>query len=172
MSNNNVNAYDEIIPNLYLGGVKALVNTSNTSPKFSLIINLIKQTYMSDNTVPDCKKYIRLPVNDSPDECDKLLSLIYETQVLEHIHASLQENEPVLVHCFMGIQRSASLVACYLIKYHSKGARGAEALAIKYNNMTPTESIIYIKTKRPIAFFGGANFANMIEKFYENEREK
>ena len=38
---NNVNAYDEIIPNLYLGGVKALVNTSNTSPKFSLIVNLI-----------------------------------------------------------------------------------------------------------------------------------
>ena len=153
---NNVNAYDEIIPNLYLGGVKALVNTSNTSSKFSLIINLIKQTYMSDNTVPDCKKYIRLPVNDSPDECDKLLSLIYETQVLEHIHASLQANEPVLVHCFMGIQRSASLVACYLIKYY---------------NMSHSESIIYIKTKRPIAFFGGANFANMIEKFYENERK-
>jgi len=35
--------------------------------------------------------------------------------------------------------------------------------------MTPSESIDYIKTKRPIAFFGGANFANMIEKFYENE---
>ena len=157
---NNVNAYDEIIPNLYLGGVKALENssnTSNTSLKFSLIVNLIKQTYMSDNSVPDCKKYIRLPVNDSPDECDKLLSLIYETQVLEHIHASLQANEPVLVHCFMGIQRSASLVACYLMKYY---------------NMSPSESIIYIKTKRPIAFFGGANFANMIEKFYENEREK
>ena len=153
---NNVNAYDEIISNLYLGGVKALVNTSNTSPKFSLIVNLIKQTYMSDNTVPECNKFIRLPVNDSPDECDKLLSLIYETQVLEHIHASLQENEPVLVHCFMGIQRSASLVACYLIKYY---------------NMSPSESIIYIKTKRSIAFFGGANFANMIEKFYENERK-
>ena len=111
---------------------------------------------MSDNTVPECNKFIRLPVNDSPDECDKLLSLIYETQVLEHIHASLQANEPVLVHCFMGIQRSASLVACYLIKYY---------------NMSPSESIIYIKTKRPIAFFGGANFANMIEKFYENERK-
>ena len=153
---NNVNAYDEIISNLYLGGVKALVNTSNTSPKFSLIVNLIKQTYMSDNTVPECNKFIRLPVNDSPDECDKLLSLIYETQVLEHIHASLQENEPVLVHCFMGIQRSASLVACYLIKYY---------------NMSPDDSIKYIKTKRPIAFFGGANFVNMIEKFYENERK-
>ena len=161
---NNVNSYDEIIPNLYLGGVKALVNTSNTSPKFSLIVNLIKQTYkgargaeaLVDNTVPECNKFIRLPVNDSPDECDKLLSLIYETQVLEHIHASLQENEPVLVHCFMGIQRSASLVACYLIKYY---------------NMSPSESIIYIKTKRPIAFFGGANFVNMIEKFYENERK-
>ena len=143
----------KIIPNLYLGGVKALVNTSNTSPKFLLIVNLIKQT-SNENLTSICKKFIRLPVNDSPDECDKLLSLIYETQVLEHIHASLQANEPVLVHCFMGIQRSASLVACYLIKYY---------------NMSPSESINYIKTKRPIAFFGGANFANMIEKFYENE---
>ena len=163
---NNVNAYDEIIPNLYLGGVKALVNTSNTSPKFSLIVNLIKQTYMSDNTVPECKKFIRLPVNDSPDECNKLLSLIYETQVLEHIHASLQANEPVLVHCFMGIQRSASLVACYLIKYHSEGFNPSRSLA-----MSPDDFIKYIKIKRPIAFFGGANFANMIEKFYENERK-
>ena len=110
----------KIIPNLYLGGVKALVNTSNTSPKFLLIVNLIKQT-SNENLTSICKKFIRLPVNDSPDECDKLLSLIYETQVLEHIHASLQANEPVLVHCFMGIQRSASLVACYLIKYHSEG---------------------------------------------------
>ena len=152
---NNVNAYDEIIPNLYLGGIKALLNTSNTSSKFSLIVNLIKQT-SNENLAHDCKKFIRLQVNDSPDECDKLLSLIYETQVLENIHASLQANEPVLVHCFMGIQRSASLVACYLIKYY---------------NMSPSESIIYIKTKRPIAFFGGANFANMIEKFYENERK-
>ena len=150
---NNVNSYDEIIPNLYLGGVKALVNTSNTSPKFSLIVNLIKQT-SNENLAPYCKTYIRLPVNDSPDECDKLLSLIYETQVLEHIHASLKANEPVLVHCFMGIQRSTSLVACYLIKY---------------NNMSPDDSIKYIQTKRPIAFFGGANFKNMIEKFYENE---
>ena len=42
---------------------------------------------------------------------------------------------------------------------------------IKYYNMSPDDSIKYIKTKRPIAFFGGANFANMIEKFYENERK-
>jgi protein-tyrosine phosphatase len=110
-----------------------------------MVVDLIKHTFLPEKS--NTHIYINLPVHDSPDECDKLLSLIHETQVLEKIHLALQENKPVLVHCFAGMQRSCALVACYLIKY---------------NNMTPDEAIDYIKLKRPIAFFGKVNFVETL----------
>ena len=157
------NAYDEILPNLYLGSVKAFEknkfqNINNDDNKtnnksFNMIVNLIKQTALSDNTIPSCEIFIRLPVHDSPDECETLLSLVYETRVLEKMHDFIMKNKSILVHCFAGMQRSCALVACYLIKY---------------NNMTPDEAIEYIKLQRPIAFFGHINFMKMITMFYVN----
>jgi len=134
----NVNPYDNILPNLFLGGIKSIENSS-----FDMIVNLIKQTPLSDTTIPKCKTFIRLPINDSPDDSEKLLSLIDETGVLEKINESLMKGETVLVHCFAGMSRSATLVAYYLIKYH---------------NMTSNDAITFIKSKRPIAFFGGIHF--------------
>ena len=142
---NNANPYDEILPNLYLGSIKALdvyQNESN-SISFYMVVDLIKHTILLDNTFSRVQIYINLPVHDSPDECEKLLSLIRDTQVLEKIHDCIIKGQPVLVHCFAGMQRSCALVACYLIKYY---------------NMKPIEAIDFIKSKRPIAFFGHVNF--------------
>ena len=113
-----------------------------------MVVDLIKYNFLLDNIINKYNIYINLPVHDSPDESNKLLSLIHETQVLEKIHLALQQNKPVLVHCFAGMQRSCALVACYLIKY---------------NNMAPHEAIEYIKSKRPIAFFGNVNFMNTLK---------
>ena len=142
MQNMHINPYDEILPNLYVGGVKALDNRS-----FDMIVNLIKQTPLSDKTIPSCKSFIRIPINDSPDDSDLLLLLINETQVLEHIHKSLSSGETVLVHCFAGMSRSATIVACYLIKY---------------TNMSLLNAIEFIKTKRPIVFMGGIHFSSVL----------
>lgn len=142
---NNTNPYDLIIPNLYLGNIKALdvyQNESN-SISFYMVVDLIKHTIVLPNTLSKAQIYINLPVHDSPDECEKLLSLILDTQVLEKMHDCIIKGQPVLVHCFVGMQRSCAVVACYLIKYH---------------HMTPNEAIEYIKSKRPIAFFGQVNF--------------
>jgi hypothetical protein len=161
----NTNAYDEVLPNLYLGSVKAFeknkfqnINNydndkTNNNKSFKMIVNLIKQTALSDNTIPACEIFIRLPVHDSPDECETLLSLVYETRVLEQMHDFIMKDRSILVHCFAGMQRSCALVACYLIKYH---------------HMKPDEAIEYIKSKRPIAFFGQINFIRMINMFYVN----
>ena len=110
-----------------------------------MVVDLIKYTTINiaNENVEQYEQYINLPVHDSPDECDNLLKMINETRILEKIHHALQKNKPVLVHCFAGMQRSCALVACYLIKYH---------------HMTPNEAIDFIKTKRPIAFFGQVNF--------------
>ena len=144
----NTNPYDEILPNLYLGSIKALGTYECKAIDYYMIVDLIKHTFLLEK--PSSHIYINLPAHDSPDECDTLLALIHKTQVLEKIHLALQENKPVLVHCFAGMQRSCALVACYLIKYH---------------NMLPYEAIAYIKFKRPIAFFGNVNFMELILSF-------
>ena len=162
------NAYDEVLPNLYLGSVRAFEKNkfqnidnydndkTNNNKSFNMIVNLIKQTALSDNTIPPCELFIRLPVHDSPDECETLLSLVYETRVLEQMHDFIMKERSILVHCFAGMQRSCALVACYLIKYH---------------HMKTDEAIEYIKSKRPIAFFGQINFMRMIKIFYENMKQ-
>ena len=146
---NNVNPYDKILENLYLGSARALEyhNTTNHIC-FDMIVNLIKPTHMSDNNIPNCRTFIRIPINDDSDDSDKLLMEIEETHVLEKIHNSLMKKENVLVHCFAGMSRSCTLVACYLIKYC---------------NMNISESIEYIKSIRPIAFFGGIHFMKTLK---------
>ncbi len=146
----NTNPCDEILPNLYLGSIKALGTYECKSIDYYMIVDLIKYTFLTDKREKKTQVYINLPVHDSSDECDKLLSLIKDSCVLEKMHLALQENKPVLVHCFAGMQRSCALVACYLVKYY---------------NMKPDEAIAYIKFKRPIAFFGKVNFMETILSF-------
>ena len=149
MNMNNVNPYDEILPNLYLGGIKAL-----DSSNFDMIVSLMKESQLSSNNItPKCKTFIRLPINDSSDDNELLLSLINEIHILEKIHESLLKGESVLVHCFAGMSRSATLIACYLIKYH---------------NMNLANAIAYIQNKRPITFFGGIHFMKTLQQIYEN----
>jgi protein-tyrosine phosphatase len=150
------NPYDEIIPNLHLGGIKALDNYKNEYNNetliFYMVVDLIKYTTtnMANESMGQYEQYINLPVHDSPDECDNLLKMIKETHILENIHHALQKNKPVLVHCFAGMQRSCALVACYLIKYY---------------DFTPKNAIDFIKSKRPIAFFGRVNFMDLLLSF-------
>ena len=80
-----------------------------------------------------------------------MIQCVLDTHVLEKIHESLQEKEPVLVHCFAGMQRSSAVIGLYLIKYH---------------HFTPAECIGFIRQRRPVAFFGGANFLRAMEYYY------
>ena len=142
------NSFDEIVDYLFVGNYKTL-----ELQKFDMIVNCTKNIYFPTHYNVMC---IRISVNDSPDECNKLLYEINNTLVLEHMNYYIRNKRSVLVHCSMGIQRSCALVACYLIKYYG---------------WTPTEAIEYIKTKRPIAFFGNINFLETIENFHHNLRE-
>ncbi len=141
----NFNAYDKIGENLYLGN-KDSINTKNF---FTLIVNCTKTDV---EFPPNCTNCIRISVDDTPDESERLLQLLDSTHVLQKIHENVG---PVLVHCRAGRQRSCAVVACYFIKYY---------------NMTPVDSIAYIKSKRQEAFFGSINFANTINQFYLRER--
>jgi len=145
------NSCDEIIDHLFLGSANAL----NEVEKFAMIVNC---TPNSQIALPkNHKNAMRIPINDEPKDSDKFLSLIRETGDIDLMHNSLINKEPVLVHCFSGIQRSCALVACYLIKYY---------------NMNPSIAIQYIKEKRPISFFGRVTFIKAIEQYYDDLQEK
>ena len=159
--------YNKILENLYVGGIQSSEKNWND---FRLIVNCTKDipfqsqeygmdvvsTHILKNDIgvqkdmdsPEC---IRIPVNDTPDECDNFLAYIYETAVLKKMNKSISEGKPVLVHCYAGAQRSCALIACYLMEYCF---------------IAPEEAIEYIRKCRPIAFFCGANFLLAIRRFH------
>ena len=135
--------YNEIVTGVYLGNKNSLETLD--LPENSLIINCTP-----DIPIPEkYRNHIRLPVKDDPYESDTLFKLLCDTDVLHRMYSSLSNNINVLVHCSMGMQRSCAVVACYLVKYHK---------------MTPADAIQYIRTRRPIAFFGQVNFLRTIER--------
>lgn len=136
------NAYDEIIDRLFIGSAKSLDEIEN----FDLIVNCTPDIFIKHPN-----KTIRIPIKDNQDECNKLLQLLGEMNVLEKINTTITNKQRVLVHCYAGQQRSCAVVACYLIKY---------------NNMNPYTAVNYIKTKRRIAFFGEINFISAIINFF------
>lgn len=126
-----IHHYNEILPGLFLGNKYA-----SYLRDFDLIINCTPDLNID-------KPCIRFPI----DDCSKYaIDYFYQMQdknILHLIHYHLNTNKTVLVHCAAGIQRSATLVASYLIKYF-----GID----KFN------AIQFIKNKRPIAFTPVVNF--------------
>ena len=137
--------YDKIIDNLYVGN-KRVAELYNKD--FDLIVNCT-------HDVPLPKEHnncIRLSVKDDPAEADKLLGEIYKTKVLDTIHDHILNNKKVLVHCWGGVQRSCTVIACYLIKY---------------NAITPHQAIEFIRQQHRIAFFGQINFIHTINMIHK-----
>jgi protein tyrosine phosphatase len=144
-NNIKIDAYNQIAIFLYLGNIHSLEDQG----KFDLIVNCTKHIPLATKTY----ETIRIAVDDHPSECANMIKYITQTNVLKKIHDYRMANRPVLVHCHAGMQRSAAIIACYLIKYYK---------------MTPDEAIQFIKSKRPIAFYQQANFMDAIQHVYLN----
>jgi len=140
---NNI-SFNKIIKNLYIGNWET---SKKHGDKFSMVINCSTNIPFHPNT----KNKIRIPIKDTANEFQNLYNILNKNMILEQIHDSIQNNNIVLVHCHKGIQRSCSVVACYLIKY---------------NNFTPIKAINFIKSKRSIAFYKNVHFKNTLELCY------
>jgi protein-tyrosine phosphatase len=136
----------EIIPGLWLGNAIAsqdldFINKNNINAVFNCTKNL--------PFAHSVKRKYRLPVDDNlQDEEIRNMELMSFEVVYKVIHEYKQGS--ILIHCAAGMQRSAAVVAMFLI-------------ATK--NMKTEEAIAYIRTQRPIAFQPGPNFLKAIQGF-------
>uniref|UniRef100_A0A6C0D5T3 Dual specificity phosphatase catalytic domain n=1 Tax=viral metagenome TaxID=1070528 RepID=A0A6C0D5T3_9ZZZZ len=142
-----------ILPGLYLGNAR-----SSLDDEF-LKKNNIRAVFNCTKDLPfhySIKNKYRIPVDDNLKE-EEIRNL--ELWSFESIYKLTREHKQgnVLVHCYAGMQRSAAVVAMYLIATY---------------NMKHEQAISYIKHKRSIAFWPYTNFLKAIKGFertYINE---
>lgn len=100
-----------IIDNLYLGSsFNAASYTILKNNNINVIFNITNEI---TNYYPNDFIYHKYPLNDNnKDSIEEYLEEIYET-ILNH-----QQNTPgnILVHCYMGRSRSASVIIYYIMK--------------------------------------------------------
>jgi hypothetical protein len=90
----------------------------------------------------------QLYVNDHPSS-EGVMSASLSLMV-RYIQDSTSSGKDVVVHCFAGQQRSAAVVAAYIMRQ---------------TGWTPDQTVEYIKTKKPDAFLGGVHFMDSLVKF-------
>lgn len=153
------NKFNEIIPGLYLGNYDIATSISFiVGNNIKLVVNC-----SIDLAFPNFYKkindfyYLRVPVNDSKSKIDQLIMSLSLMKICNIIHKYLIGNENVYVHCYAGMQRSATVVLCYLI-YRDK---------ITKQKILPLEHYYkFLKSKRIIVFFPEPTFKEVIEKFH------
>lgn len=104
---------------------------------FDMVVNCTKN--LSAAPVPG-QRYVRIPIDDDPRDAQALFHALRDTSVLDDIEETLASGKRCLVHCMAGAQRSAAVVACFLV-----ARRGFD----------PDAVVAYVRSRRPVAFFFG-----------------
>lgn len=137
---------NEIINGLYVGNY---LSAEHISQIFDLVINCT--THIPFFQIPP-EKQIRIPVCDTPDDSQKMLYYLDIYNVFDKIHRVIKNGGKVLIHCHMGMQRSAAVAAAYLIYVYG----------------IPIDAAISrVKKSRPMAFFTGVNFIDTLKEIYK-----
>ncbi len=138
---------NEIVPRLWLGNKNAAANTEWLKQHNIAVVFNCTKTLPFDSTIP---YMYRVPVDDNlePEEINNMSAWAAETQV--KLIREYKKGRSILVHCHAGMQRSAAVVAMFLITTR---------------NMTADQAMAHIKQLRPIAFFPSANFERAIRQW-------
>lgn len=132
----------EIIPNLYVGDEFSVRNMSSTQQNtIKRIVNTACEIGNIANYPADFYHHIKLK-----DDCTFEDLMTFNDSIkpfLAFMEKKSLEDSPVLIHCQMGVSRSCSMLAVYLL--HKRVCK------------TFDEAVDYIVAKRPQAFDGGNN---------------
>ena len=135
----------EVDDRLFIGDIRtALSPELHRRHGFRLVVNCTTSIPFIEPKVVPGVTYTRVGVEDNgrPEEVQKLGGYIPDT--VAAIDKCLLEGHTVLVHCRMGRQRSAAIIAAYLM--------------YKYPNFTHDTAISYVRYKKRDAFLPAANF--------------
>lgn len=143
----------EIVPGIWLGNRKAALNEKWLREKnIKVVFNATKDTPFSVSI----KNQYRIPVDDNlqPEEIRNMTlwsqEAVYKV-MQEHRKGQGQgQGQAILIHCHAGMQRSAAIMAMYLIA--TRGYSWQQAVS-------------YIQGIRPIAFRPSVNFRDSLIEF-------
>ena len=139
---------NEIIPNLWLGNVKAAYDKqflNNYKIKYILTIMDEFNNEFKYNDVT----YLVIPIKDE-NSCTRNMINVFDMATLFILHA-LKKDEGILVHCKKGHHRSAAVVAAFLIKY----------LKVDYFS-----ALAYLNHLRPCALVRKTCMSDNLFKYY------
>jgi len=114
-----------IRPNLYLGSAQNCGFDWLSTNNINIVINVARE--LADIQYPNNIKVFKYPIDDIVNQ---KLPQLDEIADLIHTH---RNSGNILIHCHMGISRSASFVIYYLMKYYNKTFSDAydEVLALR-----------------------------------------
>jgi len=148
----NIDDYNIIIPNLYLGNINYANNIKFLKDNnIEAILNCTESEPFNDYF--ENKHKFRLSINDSKSPENIYNFKLEIINCIDFIDYCIEHKLNIYVHCYWGLMRSATVVACYLIrKYH----------------MSSIDAINIVKEQRPRALSSLYNFNEVIE-FVENK---
>ena len=130
-------AYSEIIPGLFVGSIASVKH--GLPPGVKRVVNCAQEIGNIAN-VP-AGSYLHLDLLDDDTDTDNLKFCRYISVVIKFIDSIPLQQSPVLLHCYEGISRSASMCLAYLMWHHHPQCNTI------YNGVN------FIVSKRQIAFY-------------------
>lgn len=150
------NNVDKIMSKLYLGNIKASKDPEFFKNKnIKAVLNCSKDI---PNTFRNAKdiEYMRIPIDDSLKEVDFQKAYLFMPAAVEFIYKNaILEKKNVFVNCYAGRQRSAIMIAAFLVAKMK---------------MTPLQAVKYIVDRRVEGFHFGLslNFEKSLLKYYKD----
>ena len=146
-------AAHEIVPRLWLGNKDAAADETWLASKgINTVFNCTKTLPFA----PTIQRRFRVPVDDNlqPEEIQNMYDWAAETE--SKLVREYKAGNTILVHCHAGMQRSAAVIAMFLMVV--LGIPADDAMA-------------RIRAKRSIAFFPAANFEPALRRWESDLRD-
>lgn len=141
------NDADLIIPRIWLGNARAAHNEEFLKNQgIEVVFDCTKDIPFH----PSIRRRYRVPVDDDLSQEEIRNMELWSFEIIYKLLQEYKSGRMILVHCAAGMQRSAAVVAMFLIA--TQGMKWEEALQ-------------YIRQRRPIAFYPSANFLAAIQGF-------
>jgi protein-tyrosine phosphatase len=139
----------EIVPGVWLGNKQASENAKwMKEEEITVVFNATKDLPFSTTI----KKQYRIPVDDNLQSEEIRNMTLWSQEAVYKVMQQHNQGNNILIHCYAGMQRSAAIMAMFLI-----ATRG----------YTAEQAITYIQGIRPIAFRPQTNFRESIAEFYK-----